>query len=136
MAALNPSETARLLAHFRGTRMFVPVLLAALCGLRRGEIAALRWASIDLSRCELSVLESAEQTAKGVRFKETKSGRARTVALPTLVVEELRLARLRQAERTSTRRRATQRPKSYGGAVGRPASPAEQSDPRICPIVR
>ena len=92
MAALNPSETARLLAHFRGTRMFVPVLLAALCGLRRGEIAALRWASIDLSRCELSVLESAEQTAKGVRFKETKSGRARTVALSTLVVEELRSA--------------------------------------------
>jgi integrase len=92
MAALNPSETARLLAQFRGTRMFVPVLLAAACGLRRGEIAALRWASIDLSRRQLSVLESAE------RFKETKSGPARTVTLPTLVVEELRLARLRQAE--------------------------------------
>ena len=98
MAALDPSETARLLAHFRGTRMFVPVLLAALCGLRRGEIAALRWASVDLTRRQLSVLESAEQTTKGVRFKETKSGRARTVALPALVVEELRLARLRQAE--------------------------------------
>ena len=42
MKALDPAETAQLLAHFRGTRIFVPVLLAALCGLRRGEIAALR----------------------------------------------------------------------------------------------
>jgi integrase len=39
---LDSAETARLLAHFRGARMFMPVLLAALCGLRRGEIAALR----------------------------------------------------------------------------------------------
>ena len=42
MKALDSAETARLLAHFRGARMFTPVLLAALCGLRRGEIAALR----------------------------------------------------------------------------------------------
>jgi integrase len=98
MKALDPAETAQLLAHFRETRMFVPVLLAALCGLRRGEIAALRWASADLSRWQLSVVESAEQTTKGVRFKETKSGRARTVALPALVVDELRKARLGQAE--------------------------------------
>ena len=78
--------------------MFVPVLLAAMCGLRRGEITALRWASVDLFRRQLSVVESTEQTTKGVRFKETKSGRARTVALPALVVDELRAARLAQAE--------------------------------------
>ena len=39
-----------------------------------------------------------EQTAKGVRSKETKSGRARTVALPGMVVDELRRARVAQAE--------------------------------------
>jgi len=31
MKALDPAETARLLDHFRGTRMFIPVLLGALC---------------------------------------------------------------------------------------------------------
>jgi integrase len=98
MTALDLAETARLLAHFRETRMFVPVLLAALCGLRRGEVAALRWASVDLSRRQLSVVQSAEQTAKGVWFKETKSGRARTVILPALVMDKLRNARLGQAE--------------------------------------
>jgi integrase len=98
MAALDPAETVRLLAHFRGTRMFVPVLLGALCGLRRGEITALRWGSVDLARGQLSIVESTEQTTKGIRSKETKNGRARTVAMPSLVVEDLRRARLEHAE--------------------------------------
>ena len=38
--------------------MFAPVLLAVMCGLRRGAITALRWASIDLVRRQLSVVES------------------------------------------------------------------------------
>ncbi len=98
MAALDAGETARLLAYFRGTRMFMPVLLAVMSGLRRGEIAALRWGSVDLALRQLAIVESTEQTTKGVRFKETKSGRARTVALPALVVDELRRAHLEQAE--------------------------------------
>ena len=49
MKALDAAETARLLAHFRSTRMFVPVLLAVLCGLRRGEITALQWRAVDLA---------------------------------------------------------------------------------------
>jgi integrase len=98
MRALDAAETAVLIAHFRGTRMFIPVLLAVLCGLRRGEIAALRWCSVDLARRQLSVAQSTEQTKSGTRLKETKSGRVRTVALPSLVVDDLRKHRARQAE--------------------------------------
>jgi integrase len=98
MTALDAAETARLLAHFRDTRMFTPVLLGVMCGLRRDEITALRWGSVDLVRRQLSVVESTEQTAKGIRSKETKSGRARTVALPAMVVDELKRARVAQAE--------------------------------------
>jgi integrase len=48
---------------------------AALCGLRRGEITALRWRSIDLDRGQLAVVASTEQTDAGViREKEAKSG--------------------------------------------------------------
>src|SRR4051812_9312754 len=43
MKALDPGEAAKLMEHFRPTRMFIPVLLGVLCGLRRGEITALRW---------------------------------------------------------------------------------------------
>jgi len=72
-------------------------LLALLCGLRRGEITALRWRNVDLDAGQLAIVESTEQTSKATRLKETKTGRARTVALPSLVVEELRRHRIEQA---------------------------------------
>lgn len=98
MRALDASETATLLDHFRPTRAYLPVLLAALCGLRRGEISALRWRSVDLLTGNLAVSGSMEQTRAGIREKETKSGKARAVALPSLVIEELRAHRVRQGE--------------------------------------
>lgn len=82
----------------RPWRVHIPVVLAALCGLRRGEIAALKWRHLDLDRAQMSVVESAEQTRSGVRCKAPKNGKGRTVALPAMVVAELRAHRLRQAE--------------------------------------
>ena len=100
MLAYDPAQTAELLDAFRGTRMFPVVLLAVMCGLRRGEIAALRWCDMELgdNLRRISIARSAEQTKDGVRYKEPKSGRARTVALSAGVVEELRGHRTRQAE--------------------------------------
>ena len=46
----------------------------------------------------MAIVESSEQTKAGVRLKETKSGRSRSVALPSIVVEELRRHKLRVAE--------------------------------------
>ena len=46
----------------------------------------------------LSIVKSAEQTRAGVRYKPPKSGKGRTVALPSMAGEELRADRLRQAE--------------------------------------
>jgi integrase len=92
------AQTVDLLEALRDNRLFPAVLLAALCGLRRGEIAALRWGQVDLNAGSLAVVQSAEQTKTTVRYKEPKTGRARTVALSTMTVEELRAHRLRQAE--------------------------------------
>jgi integrase len=98
MRTYDLAQTAELIAAMRGTRFFVPVLLAVLCGLRRGEIAALRWGQVDLATGQLSVTQSAEQTRAGVRYKEPKSGRPRTVALSETVIEELRAYRIKQAQ--------------------------------------
>lgn len=98
MRTYDIPQTAALLDAARGRRIFVPAMLAVLCGLRRGEIAALRWRHVELVAGQLAVIESAEQTRAGVRYKEPKNGRARTVALPMLVVTELRAHRARQAE--------------------------------------
>ena len=69
-----------------------------MCGLRRGEIIALRWRNIDFAAGQMSVVESAEQTAAGVRYKSPKSGRGRTIALSATVVSELRQHHLSQAQ--------------------------------------
>jgi integrase len=98
MQALDADGTAECIEAARASGMFIAILLAAMCGLRRGEIAALRWRSIDLERAQLSVTASLEQTEEGIREKETKSGQNRTVALPSTMVDELRRHRLEQTE--------------------------------------
>ena len=98
MTTYDVPQTATLIDSLQGTRLLVPILLAVMCGLRRGEIVALRWRHIDLSTGKISVVESAEQTAEGVRYKQPKSGRGRSVALSPTVIEELRAHRLKQGE--------------------------------------
>jgi integrase len=98
MTTYDMTQTAELIEFVRSYRLFVPVVLAALCGLRRGEIVALRWRHIDFEAASIAVMETAEQTAEGVRYKEPKSGRARAVAMLPFVVEALRQHRITQAE--------------------------------------
>ena len=109
MQTYDLAQTAELLEAVRGKRMFVPTVLAILCGLRLGEIAALRWRSLDLAGAQLAVVQSAEQTKAGIRYKVPKSGRARTVALSATVVSELKAHRIRQAEELLNRQAAIRR---------------------------
>jgi integrase len=99
MSAYDMAQTAAMLEALKHQRIYVPALLAVLCGLRRGEIAALRWRNVDLERGSLAVIESVEQMNGSVRMKETKSGRVRTVALPPTVCDELKAHQVAQAER-------------------------------------
>jgi integrase len=98
MSVLDTDATAELITAAQGSSLAVPILLGVLCGLRRGEIVALRWRNVDLDRGQISVVASTEQTDAGCREKEPKSGRGRTVALAPLMVGELRGHCLRQAE--------------------------------------
>jgi integrase len=89
-----------LLEKIRGHKIEPVALLALFCGLRRGEILALKWGNIDLDRSVLRVRHSLEETrAGGVKFKEPKSkaGR-RDVTLPDVVVGVLRRHRIEQLE--------------------------------------
>ena len=98
MRTIDTDQTARMIEAARGATIFIPILLGVLCGLRRGEVVALRWRSVDLENGQLSVVASAEQSRGGVREKETKSGNGRLVALPPMLVTELRRHRMQQAE--------------------------------------
>jgi len=99
MKVLDVDHTAALIEFARGRpRMFMPVLFFVLTGVRRAEVAAIRWNQLDLTAGRLSVSASIEQTRQGTREKPPKSGRPRAITLPSLLVEELRRHKLRQAE--------------------------------------
>lgn len=98
LRVLTEEELLRLLRAAEGTRLHVPVILASLCGLRRGEVLALRWEDVDFERGVLHVRRSLEETGRGLALKDTKTGKARAVALPSMVVEALRRHRRAQVE--------------------------------------
>jgi integrase len=98
MQTYDLPQTVEVIEAVRDTPMLIPTVLAVLCGLRRGEICALRWRNVDLIAGQISVVESLEQTKAGLRFKSPKSGKGRTVALSATVVDELRSHRVKRAQ--------------------------------------
>lgn len=94
-----PEDIQRLLDSLRGTRLHTPVALAALLGLRRGELLALRWSDVDLEARTVAVVRAVEETRSGgVRFKDLKNPRSRRLLpLPPMAVEVLRAHRAAQA---------------------------------------
>jgi integrase len=98
MSVLDTDATAELIEAARETSLFMPIMLGVRCGLRRGEVVALRWRNVDLERGQISVVASAEQTDHGVREKETKNGKGRTIVLSGTEIEELCSHRVRQAQ--------------------------------------
>lgn len=55
-------------------RLYAPAMISLFTGMRLGEVLALRWNHVDLSRGVISVREALEHTkAHGIRFKPPKS---------------------------------------------------------------
>jgi len=85
----DAQETRAFLDSLHGSPYYLPALLAAATGMRRGEVLALKWEDIDLPAGILVVRRSLSQTGAGVREKSTKTGRERIVTLPGLLVDAL-----------------------------------------------
>lgn len=95
--ALTPQQQALVLGAAE-SHWALPVFLelAAATGARRGEILALRWADICDGRAMIS--RSLTQTRSTLKFKETKTGKPREVALPDSAMSALVAHQTRQAE--------------------------------------
>lgn len=99
MKTIDPEQTAKLLNAAAPLRIYVPVLLAATTGMRRGETLALRWKDVDLDSAVLAVTQTLEKVGKQLTFKAPKTERSRrTISLPQITVEALRRHRVKQAE--------------------------------------
>jgi integrase len=93
---LTDKEMFRILEHECRDRHLWTL---ALYGLRRGEIAGLRWANVDLNAKTVSVIENRIAVGKEIMVGTPKSkASTRTLPMPDEVVEVLRAARKRQTE--------------------------------------
>jgi len=85
---LTPAEVAALRAAIREPYGVVVDVLAY-AGLRIGEVLALRRRSVDLLGRRLVVSQSLSEVAGRLTFEAPKSGKARSVALPRFLAEDL-----------------------------------------------
>ena len=90
---LSEEDIADLVKASEGNPFRMPLLLALYGGLRREEVAALRWQDVDFKRRTLTIRQAITRTSSGAEvLKEPKTaGSRRTVSMPRFVMDELRL---------------------------------------------
>lgn len=97
---LNDDEIATLLTSIKGTWLYMPTLLAACTGMRRGEVLGLRWRDIDFSSASLNVAQAVERVSGKPSLKEPKTDLSRrTIKLPASILPALAAHRKAEAER-------------------------------------
>jgi integrase len=95
----SPEEAAAFVAAAEGQRMAPCWLLALTAGLRRGELAGLRWEDVDLERAVVRVVvQRTTDSDYKIVSKEPKASSRRSVALAEQMVTALRRHRVRQAQ--------------------------------------
>jgi integrase len=96
---IEQQELVALLRRLEGGKLYVPVLLAASTGLRRGEVLGLRWADIDFNKGTLQVGRSVELVGRKLSVKKPNTERSRrVVTIPENVLSVLKAHRKGQAE--------------------------------------
>lgn len=82
---------SRLLSLSQGTDLMLPIMMASLMGMRKGEILGLSWKQIDLAAGKLRVHSTLSKTSMGLQIQQkTKSARSyRTLPIPPQVTEVL-----------------------------------------------
>jgi len=94
---LEPEQIKPVLDALLGRPLYPVAVIGLATGMRRGEIAALRWRDVDGGK--IRVERSLEQTNAGLTFKapKTEAGR-RTISIPPSVANELKKHWRRQQE--------------------------------------
>jgi integrase len=121
----SPQELRRFLEHVREDRLYALWLLVATTGMRRGELAGLRWVDFDLDHATVSPLIPRVVVDHQVHDSAPKTERGRRrLALDPVTLEALRGHRERQAEdRAAVGRRYRDLGYVFTWPGGRPRTP-------------
>jgi len=99
MKVWSPEQLRTFLGHVRGDRLYAAWLLFATTGMRRGEIAGLRWPDVDLDAGRVSPRRPRVVVSYEVLVSEPKTAKGRrSIALDPVTLAALREHRLRQLE--------------------------------------
>jgi integrase len=94
--ALEANEITAFMTEADGSWVGVLIRLAAATGARRGELLALRWADVNLTKNELCIARAIVQTKGKITEKATKTERIRRLSLTPSVVACLEMHREQQ----------------------------------------
>jgi integrase len=94
----DAEQLGRFLAHVEGTRLQAAWHLAAMTGMRRGEVLGLRWKDVDLEAGRLAVRHTLVSVGYVIRDSTPKTHQARTIDLDPGTVTQLRHHQERQED--------------------------------------
>jgi integrase len=98
MQVWSPAQLRTFLAHVRDDRLHAAWMLFATTGMRRGEVAGLRWVDVDLAAGRVSPRKPRVQVNYQVHVSEPKTAKGkRSLALDPATVAALKEHRVRQA---------------------------------------
>ena len=75
---LSAEEMQKMFEALRGTKLELPVLVAAFYGLRRGEVVGLKWDAIDFEQGTISVKRTVTSTIIDGKYQEFEQQSAKT----------------------------------------------------------
>ena len=94
----TPAELSRFLAAVRDDRLYALWHLAAMTGMRRGELLGLRWADVDLVARRVSVRQALISVAYEITVTTPKSHNARVIDIDPETARVMRRHRNQQEE--------------------------------------
>ncbi len=96
---LKADEIITLLSACANTEIYLPVMLAVMLGLRRGEVLGLKWSDIDFKSSCVEIQRTATFTKDGVILSDTKTKSSnRTLLLSKSLINELQKHKEKQKE--------------------------------------
>lgn len=96
---LTPDEAKKLIAASKDTEIHIPIMLALMHGLRRGEVLALQWNDIDFDNGTLSIKHSANYIKGEFFISDTKTKNShRTLRMSPTMISSLQKHKALQDE--------------------------------------
>jgi integrase len=94
----DAEQLAKFLIHIEGHRLQAAFHLAAMTGMRRGEVLGLRWQDVDFAAGRLAVRHTIVSVAYQLRESTPKTHQARVVDLDNGTLDHLRMHRTHQED--------------------------------------